>query len=153
MTKYTVLAVFSSFTTLLFVVWMCLMIGLPRTDTIINIANLLNLFDTFSDVVTVTLTFSFATTGYSKICGIFHDGLLKLCGNKGTDDRLSQQLELNVIGGTSSKMEDSNTNTNTVIDVSSKGEGMLPTPAGNVNVSTTDTITGSNASGMVFVIS
>ena len=145
-TKYTVLAVFSSFTTLLMIIWMCLMMVLPKTNTIINIANVLNLFDTFSDVVTVTLTFSFANTGYKKLCGICNDGLLRLCGNDRVDKVMTKQLKLEV-GGRSSKIEDSQTQTDG-IDVSSKAdETTSPTLADN------RTITGSRASGMTFVIS
>ena len=147
MTRYTVLAIMSTISTLLFVIWMCFMIGI--TDpTMTEIANLLNVFDMFIDLIVMTLAFSFADNAYYKLCYFCDKFLSNKClkvTSKQTDISLSEmtrpsiipidkdestvQPKLHIVKSLSSGFTLSNTTTNT--NTNDKDESTVNTNSAN----------------------
>eukprot|EP00484_Ammonia_sp_Unknown_P028406 CAMPEP_0197032838 /NCGR_PEP_ID=MMETSP1384-20130603/11399_1 /TAXON_ID=29189 /ORGANISM="Ammonia sp." /LENGTH=346 /DNA_ID=CAMNT_0042462551 /DNA_START=67 /DNA_END=1107 /DNA_ORIENTATION=- len=92
MSKYTVLNLFTSLTTLMFLFALCLMMAYPHKPILIEIANMLNVVDTYTDVLCMTLSFSFAKTGYNRLCRFCDNQLVNVCDG----GRQQQSLQVNL---------------------------------------------------------
>mmetsp|Transcript_33730 Transcript_33730/g.53977 ORF Transcript_33730/g.53977 Transcript_33730/m.53977 type:complete len:392 (-) Transcript_33730:18-1193(-) len=91
MTRYTVMSIASTVSTLLFIIWMCFIIADTDAVWLRTVANVLNVLDMTVDFVVMSFGFSFADTLYFRFCGSCHSCMERSCASM-TDRRREVQL-------------------------------------------------------------